>query len=428
MTPATTPARPADRLRRTSTRALRGAGQAVLAALRPQASPWSPPWSRWPRVTRLLPAVLALYGVVVAIAAAGSVLDGRGGLAGGVAFLLLLPAVAGVALAAVRPLDGWLLVTCWLLALRFLLTAPQQRVPVLEPWAWLLWVPVLALAAMAARGRAAKGVPLLSALVLLLAGVLPWTSGPYALVPALVMLSVPLALGAAMGSRQSARAALRTEQVRAEEALARQGALAERARIAREMHDVVAHSMSMVAVRAETAPYRLGGLPDRVLAEFAEVAGAARQSLAEMQDLLGVLRSDDRSERAPQPGLADVGCLLDAARAAGAAVTAQVVVPEVPPALGLTAYRIVQQGLANAAQHAPGAPVRVCVADEDGVLRVEVVNGPGQAVPTGPGGGNGLPGMRERAALHGGTVEAGSLPGGGFALVATLPLRAGVPA
>ncbi|MGR7026841.1 sensor histidine kinase [Geodermatophilus sp. URMC 62] len=249
--------------------------------------------------------------------------------------------------------------------------------------------------------------------------------------PALVLTAVPLALGAALGSRQSARAALRTEQQRAEEALARQGALAERARIAREMHDVVAHSMSMIAVRCETAPYRLGGLSEPVRAEFAEVAGAARQSLAEMQDLLGVLRSDDRSERAPQPGLTDVPDLLRAARDAGARVTAEVQVPPVPPALGLTAYRIVQQGLANAAEHAPGAPVHVRLARAGDALTVDVVNGPPPAPPVRdddrPGRGAGLPGMRERAAVHGGTVDAGPTPDGDFALTARLPLASALP-
>jgi signal transduction histidine kinase len=247
-------------------------------------------------------------------------------------------------------------------------------------------------------------------------------------VSVLLLTAVPLVVGTTLASRQRATVALHDEQERADAALARQGALAERARIAREMHDLVAHSMSMIAVRSETAPYRLGDVPPAVRTEFAEVATAARQSLAELQSLLGVLRSDDAADRAPQPGLTDVLPLLREARAAGAELMWELYLPEAPAAVGLSAYRIVQQALANAAQHAPGAPVRVCVSGQEGVLRIEVVNGPGTTMPAGPGGGHGLPGMRERAALHGGTVEAGETPGGGFRLAAALPLAGDGPA
>src|SRR3954470_12646144 len=290
-----TTARPDQGVRRTTaTRTARAAGQAVLAAVRPQPAPWVAPWARRRWAVRAVTVAAGLYGLIVAIAAAGAVLNGRAGTDGGVAFLLLLPAVAGLALGPVRPLDGWLLVTGWLVVVRFVLPAPDRHVVVHEVWGWLLWIPALLLAAWAARGRAAVGVPLVSTLALLVSALLtPWYVAPHSILPALGLMAIPLAVGAALGSRQWARTALRQQQARAEDALARQGALAERARIAREMHDVVAHSMSMIAVRAETAPYRLGGLPDDVRTEFAEVATAARQSLAEMQNLLGVLRSDD---------------------------------------------------------------------------------------------------------------------------------------
>lgn len=416
---------PADRLRSTSGRAASAVWQAVLAAVRPQASAWSLPWARVPWSTRLAPAVLGLYGTIVAIAVAGSLLNGRGGLAGGLAFLLLLPAAFGLAVAPRRPLDGWLLVTCWLVVIRFLIAPPTHPVVVLEVWAWLLWLPALLMAAWAARGRAAVGVVLVSVLALLASAVAtPWPVEPHSVTPALVLTALPLTLGAALGGRQRARTALRTEQARAEEALARQGALAERARIAREMHDVVAHHMSMIAVRCETAPYRLGEVPPPVRTEFADVATAARQSLTEMQNLLGVLRSDDGVERAPQPGVDDLEELLAGARAAGADLQWELDIPDVPPAFGLTVYRIVQQSLANAAQHAPGAPVRVRIARDDGALRIVVVNAPGgtTTAPRGPSSGSGLPGMRERAAVHGGTVVADPTPDGGFAVSATLPL------
>jgi signal transduction histidine kinase len=407
----------------TATRAGRGAGEAVRAAVRPAATTETVPWARSRTVGVVVRVLLGLYATIVAIAVAGAVLNGRDGLMGGVAFLYLLPLVAGLVLAAQRPLDGWLVVTGWLLVLEFLLPAPAGLVPLLEFWSWLFWLPVLLLAAWAARGTAVLGVALVSYSALCVA----WAMGmgsidASAVVPVLLLTAVPLVTGSALGSRQRAHGALLDEQERAAEALARQGALAERARIAREMHDVVAHHMSMIAVRCETAPYRLGEVPPPVRSEFAEVAGAARQSLAEMQALLGVLRSDDGADRAPQPGLADVEGLLRSARAAGAELMWELALPEAPPALGLSAYRIVQQGLANAAQHAPGAPVRVCILEEDGVLRIDVVNGRGTTTPTGAGGGNGLPGMRERAALHGGTVQAAPTLDGGFAVTAELPL------
>jgi signal transduction histidine kinase len=417
---------PVDRIRSVPARAATGAWQAVLAAVRPQASSWVAPWAGFRRAGLVASGVLGLYGLIVAIATATDVLDGRGGGYGGVYFLYLLPLAGALAFAPHRPLDSWLFVTCWTVVLRFVLIPPPTfRVPVLEPWNWLYWVPVLLLAGWAARGRALAGVVLLSGVALFLCGVWePYAVQPGSRFPAFIGMAVPLVVGAALGARQRARTALHDEQERADEALARQGALAERARIAREMHDVVAHSMSMIAVRAETAPYRLGEVPPPVRTEFAEVANAARQSLAEMQTLLGVLRSDDRAERAPQPGLPDVEELLRSARSAGAELQWELLLPEVPAALGLSAYRIVQQGIANAAQHAPGAPVRVRIAGEDGVLRIEIVNARGTATPAGPGGGNGLPGMRERAALHGGTVKASSTVDGGFQLVAELPMGA----
>ncbi|MGY2128513.1 sensor histidine kinase [Blastococcus sp. SYSU DS0617] len=413
-------------LRRMSRRAASGAWSAVLAAVRPQPAAWSAPWSQISQARVVVPVLFGLYGLVVAIATATAVLNERGGLLGGLAFLYLLPAVLGLAVAPRRPLDGWLAVTCWLVVLRWLIPTSPERLPVMEVWNWLFWLPVLLLAAWAARGRALLGVALISLGALILCGIVdPGAVEPGSWPTALVGLAVPLVLGAALGARQRARAALLGEQERAEEALARQGALAERARIAREMHDVVAHHMSLIAVRAETAPYRLGDVPPSVRTEFAEVATSARQSLAEMQNLLGVLRSDDGAERTPQPGLGDIEDLLRAASAAGAEIRWELDLPEAPAALGLSAFRILQQGLANAAQHAPGAPVRVQVGGEGDTLRIEVVNGPGTVTPAASGGGSGLPGMRERAAVHGGTVEAGPLADGGFRLLAELPLTVG---
>jgi signal transduction histidine kinase len=223
----------------------------------------------------------------------------------------------------------------------------------------------------------------------------------------------------------SERLAAQEEQSQLEKA--RRAVLEERTRIAREMHDVVAHHMSMIAVQAETAPFRLPGLPDPVRHEFASIAGSAREAMVDMRRLLGVLRSETAPAlTAPQPGLADVAELVDAARRAGMAATLHGVVPEVNGPVALAAYRIVQEALANAARHAPGAAVRVAVTHDGGTIGVRVEND----APTGdtpapsPGEGHGIAGMRERATLLGGTFEAGPTVFGGFGVTAILPAAA----
>jgi signal transduction histidine kinase len=181
-------------------------------------------------------------------------------------------------------------------------------------------------------------------------------------------------------------------------------------------------------VQAETAPFRLTDLPSPARDEFVAIAGAARAALADMRRLLGVLRSEtDSAPTAPQPGIADVPELVTAARRVGVAV-ALATAPEVSTVdgpVGLAAYRIVQEALANAARHAPGAPVAVSITREHGAIHVRVVNEAAPAPTPGPSGvvsaGLGLAGMRERAALLGGTLHAGPTDDGGFAVTATLP-------
>jgi len=211
---------------------------------------------------------------------------------------------------------------------------------------------------------------------------------------------------------------------------ARRTALEERTRIARELHDVVAHHMSLMAIRAESAPHRLGTLPDPVRAEFGALSESARAALADMRRLLGVLRSDEPAVRAPQPGLQHLPGLVEAARQAGmsVALTAPGELDLVPPGTGVCAYRIVQEALSNAARHAAGAPVTVSVHRGAEQVTLAVTNGPG--TPAGPranGHGHGLAGMRERAELLGGTLEARPAPDGGFTVSAVLPLD-GIPA
>jgi signal transduction histidine kinase len=270
-------------------------------------------------------------------------------------------------------------------------------------------------------------------------GVTAWATG-LSLVPVFVFSRGANAWGAAIfiflvvlvgdviaRRRQSQRAIAEQEQLTAIER-ARRAVLEERARIAREMHDVVAHHMSMIAVQAETAPYRVDGLPEPARAELATIATAARSALADMRRLLGVLRAEeDQALRAPQPGLGDVPDLVATATRAGVPVELDMPSADgVPEAIGLAAYRIVQEALANAARHAPGGPVRVSVRGDPGLLVVEVGNGPGSPAPAPGGPGHGLIGMRERAALLGGTLEAGAEPGGGYRVEARLPCAEGL--
>src|SRR6266496_2953176 len=204
-----------------------------------------------------------------------------------------------------------------------------------------------------------------------------------------------------IGSRWRTQRALAAQTERAELERARRAVLEERTRIARELHDVVAHHMSLIAVRAETAPYRLSDLPESARAEFGSLSDVAREALTEMRRLLGVLRHDQPAGLAPQPQLSDIPALVDAARRAGVSVELTVlpVLDRVPAGVAVCAYRIVQESLSNASQHAPGAAVTVSVGHDAGAVLLRVANGPGgpaDSTRTERGPGHGLTGMRER--------------------------------
>jgi len=211
----------------------------------------------------------------------------------------------------------------------------------------------------------------------------------------------------------------------------------ERARIARELHDVVAHHISMIAVQAETARLATPGMPAAGAQRLLQIGDTARAGLTEMRRLLGVLREDAQAQpdadRHPQPGLQQLIELLDEARdASGAAVRLIVSGPPaaLDPGVELAAYRIVQEALTNTRRHAPGAAVDVELHYAGDVLRLRVRdNGPGppgSAPPpavTPPAGGHGLAGMRERAAAAGGELRTGAAHGGGFLIEALLPAK-----
>lgn len=223
---------------------------------------------------------------------------------------------------------------------------------------------------------------------------------------------------------------VRERRVTAEEQSRRR--LAEdRARIARELHDVIAHSMSMIAVQATTARYRNPQFGEAAMAEFDEIGASSRQALEEMRGLLGVLRhGDEPGERRPQPRFTDIPELIEQADRAGMHVTfgwpADAAALRVGDVTGLAAYRIVQEALSNAIRHAPGALVEVTCRAEGGDLAIAVRNGPSAprtvlGPPEDRPHGQGIVGMKERAVGVGGTVDAGATEDG-FLVEARLPM------
>jgi signal transduction histidine kinase len=222
--------------------------------------------------------------------------------------------------------------------------------------------------------------------------------------------------------------------------------LEERQRIARELHDVVAHHMSVIAIQAEAAPYKTADPPPELVESFAEIRASALSGLNELRRVLGVLRSD-RPEVAPQPGLEDLDTLLESARTGGVTVSSGVTgTPRpIPEGVNLSAYRIVQEALSNAMRHAPGSAVQVRLFYGEAALVIEVRSSGGRPAPQpagqpgraglamkgaseggmgrgAGGGGHGIIGMRERATMLGGHLEAGPTADNEFLVTAALPL------
>jgi len=279
--------------------------------------------------------------------------------------------------------------------------------------------------------------------------------GDTSVLAVLLASAIPVAAlaGMARRAREDSRTVVAVREL-TEGVLAEHLARGERARIARELHDVVAHHISMIAVQAETARLTTPGLTATGAQRFAAIGDTARAGLTEMRRLLGVLREDavagggrelDGAEttrrhaaRHPQPGLPQLGELVDEARDASGTAARLIVsgpVTRLDPGVELAAYRIVQEALTNARRHAPGAAVDVELRYADDALRLRVRdNGPGPAAaaakatraePAGPrySSGHGLLGMRERAAAAGGSVSTGEGPGGGFCVEAELPAK-----
>lgn len=339
----------------------------------------------------------------------------------------------------------WPLPTGLVVCLPLLATVTDER----STLPFTLGLSLLACAMTATWARPRTGVLLAAAGVLVLS---TWAAGltvvllPYGaelqesanlsgLLVTALLYAVPAAacLGFANWMRLSALGAQRESAVLGRERAASEQAavVSERARLARDLHDVVAHHVSLIAVRAETAPYTVPDLQPEARAVLAEVAADARLALDELRGVLGILgRAEADLELAPQPSLDDVAGLVERAGSAGQQVELRFDrgphVGPVPPATGYAAYRVVQEALTNARKHAPGSPVRVTVGQDGDALRVTVANPLPAGKRPGATGGHGLVGMRERVVALGGELTAGPATGPGDAghvVTATFPLE-----
>jgi signal transduction histidine kinase len=232
-----------------------------------------------------------------------------------------------------------------------------------------------------------------------------------------ILAAIPLLSGAIVRARRSGRTELAQQARRLE---GERALLQERQRIARELHDIVAHHMSVIAIQAEAGPRKVANPPPELVESFGDIRASALSGLDELRRLLGVMRSSS-ADTAPQPGLAELDGLLDSARSGGLRVTSSVsgTARPLPQGIDLSAYRILQEALSNAMRHAPASAVRVELAYAPSSLVIKVLND--ECGPPGDGTGHGIIGMRERAVMLSGHLEAGPTDDGGFLVTAVLP-------
>ncbi|MBD0744493.1 sensor histidine kinase [Streptomyces sp. CBMA152] len=235
------------------------------------------------------------------------------------------------------------------------------------------------------------------------------------------------ALGRLTHTRQAYTAAVEDRAAQLERANrieAEQAAARERARIAREMHDILSHAVSIMIVQAEAGPLAVRAAPERAEAAFDAISETGRDAMVQLRRMLGVLREAPESPRRPQPGLAELPELIGRVASGGPSVTYETTGEPraLPPDLETTLYRITQEALTNAVKHARADAISVQLAYDDGELALTVTDdGRGPGAASGPGTGHGLIGISERAAAHGGTAWSGAGPDGGFQVRARLP-------
>ncbi|MFF4181949.1 sensor histidine kinase [Streptomyces sp. NPDC001691] len=372
----------------------------------------------------------AAVGFLAFIALMMELSRGSAGVGSSVGWLIGgLVIAAPMVMTLVRPIGAFWL-SCAVSVVVGALAGRQGGMGPWTPGTYVMHLTVLAVVALRTRPRVAGWMWLLTLALGLTTGTFTGgyndDTGPMAVLSALVLLVASL-----LNTRRDAQ-----RQVSAEKSVTaverdRRTVLEERTNIARELHDVVAHHMSVVAIQAEAAPYRVENPPPELAQAFATIRENAVAALTELRRVLGVVRAEDyEAPDAPQPTLADLDGLLANVREAGLPVEKIVTgaVRELPQGVELSAYRIIQEALSNTLRHAPGAAARVEIGYVLGGLGLRVVNGPATS-EAGPsqGSGHGLTGMAERVAMLGGAMTAEATREGGYEVTVFIPVEAAEP-
>jgi signal transduction histidine kinase len=374
---------------------------------------------------------IAGAGLIAIAAWGGARLVGTEAIVGPSWLLALLPLLVGAPLALHRraPLLMWLVTWAGVALLTLLADNTLRGLA----WVFVLFVAAYSLGAHASLRRAVAGLVLAAPVVAVISNNGDMgpafdrgNGGAASVILAFLQLLAFWLAGVFVHARKEAVSL--TARSAALEHQAEHAAAAERARIARELHDIVAHHLSVVVLVAAGA--RAAGRADPATLE--EIEHSGRQALAETRRLFGVLRDpDEETGRAPQPGIGELPALAGSLRAAGLEIGLSIDGDHaaLPSAVNVSAYRIVQEALTNVLKHAGPARAEVTVGCADSAVTIEVTDdGPGHPAPPAAkgagevGGGQGLAGMRERVALFGGDLRAGPRPGGGFTVCARLPI------
>ncbi|WP_406512484.1 sensor histidine kinase [Streptomyces sp. NBC_00161] len=385
-----------------------------------------PRWLAW------LPHVVLTYAAIPCGVLTGMQLNDHYGVYGAAVLGLSLLTSASVLLSMVRPIAAWWLglVTTTLVA-----WAIHDHVGQGQSWPWtpsgpFTFAPLILMVALRVPPRVTAWV---IGITLGLSGLAeavlrPPHSQTIVAVVAILFGFVGI-LGYALRATRLARGKLVEQETLTEEERAQRTLLEERNRIARELHDVVAHHMSVISIQAQVAPHLVENPSAELKENLAGIRENALEALTELRRVLGVLRSEQPDDPAnphhPQPTLAELDGLVDNVRGAGLDVTTEVAGIRRPlaPGVELTAYRIVQEALSNCLRHAPDSRVEVGIAYGPRELHLCIANSaPTRPAPPSHGAGHGLLGMRERAGMLGGELAAGPRPGGGYEVSAVLPM------
>ncbi|WP_327365912.1 sensor histidine kinase [Streptomyces sp. NBC_01217] len=399
----------------------------VTSAVGPTPHEGRPRWLEW-RPALMVPMVMCAVGVLI-VDTNQYAFGYRVGIQLGIPLAGIQSAALVVAL--FRPVLAW-----WATVLVMVVLTPfaANAGPFGATFPWNgtvigLQAAMLFLLALRVRPRTAAQALTISVVAGLVCGTVnPWRQGGVGIAVAVLVIAV--VVGAALRGIGVARTQLVVQEELTAEERARRTLLEERNRIARELHDVVAHHMSVISIQAQVAPHLVENPSEELRENLAGIRENAVDALTELRRVLGVLRSEEPVPQAarhtPQPTLDRLDELIGNARGAGLTVTAETTGEPRPlaPGVELSAYRIVQEALSNAMRHAPGAQVRVEIGHHRSGVTVRVTNAaPDRAAPASAGAGHGLLGMRERTAMLGGDLATGATPDGGYEVTATLPAQ-----